>query len=807
MPVGELKPTNNNDNSLYSPSFDKSEFDSRINNLNRIMKKKTIDMIILFSPDLLYYFTGLYGWSFYTPQFFLLRIDTFDPILIIREMDSPAGLSTTYLKKENILAYPEEYVDNEIKHPIELFNKLINIEDKIGIQSNSTYSRHRYFIELQKFSNNIIDITYVVDEIRSTKSEKELEYIRKASVIADEVMQIALRMVKPGVKICEIAGEIMKFQAIHGTFTGIPPMICVNDKSGHMNWNNSCLKWGDFVRFELAGAYLYYNCPISRSIFIGSEDDLKKSPYADSFKVKNILENGFIRIINYIQENDILYCDKIHSCFSEFCKTYGLYKSSRIAYSFGIGFPPDWQDGGFFSVRENNKEIISCNTALHFIFGCGDNLPYGFSEAVIINNKSIEFLCKTPRKLFFSDSYKYNFNNLFLNNISYLPKLLKFSPYINTMEDWKILNIKGIRNDTEFYKNTSVTKILNYSAYQFHKSLINYKYSELKVYNNVFDIKKLYIKDESCRLGGCSFKILGVSYAIHILLNNNLLHENDILCCTSDGNHGESLAFVSKYIFNFKCKIFLPKNIGAERIDRIKKLDADVFVMDKNYDDTIEYCKLQADKNNWKIISDQSWDGYEEIPRLITEGYSTIMHEVLNYQIPKDNNDITHIFLQCGVGGLASSCAAFVRNWFLNKNKDVKIIIVEPTFADCYRISIEAIHNGKDKQLYSECLSKLESINIGLQCLIPSKVAFPIIRDTADHYLSISDNYTKYTLKYIRQSVDEDLDTAPTGISGVAGLYAARNENLFGLDKNSVVLTINTECNTDTELVNQILTL
>ena len=79
-------------------------------------------------------------------------------------------------------------------------------------------------------------------------------------------MQKAIQLSKPGKKICEIAAEIMKIQAINGTFTGIPPMISVNDRSGHMNWNQSTLNNGDFVRIELSGAHSYYNCPISRTI-------------------------------------------------------------------------------------------------------------------------------------------------------------------------------------------------------------------------------------------------------------------------------------------------------------------------------------------------------------------------------------------------------------------------------------------------------------------------------------------------------------------------------------------------------------
>lgn len=801
----QLKPTGNNDNSLYTPSFEKNEFDNRIFKLNDLMNLNNLDLVLLFSPDLLYYFTGLHGWSFYTPQFLLLRINTFKPILVIREMDSPSGLSTTYLDRDNILAYPDEYVDNNNTHPIELLDKLIYTNDIIGTQFDSTYSRHRYFIELNKLNKNIVDISYQVNYIKTTKSTTELSYIRKAAIIADKVMQKAIHMAKPGIKISKIAAEIMKIQAIDGTYTGIPPMISVNDNSGHMNWNNSKLKKGDFVRIELSGAYLYYNCPLSRTIFIGNRELIKETIYHDSESVQKILELAFIKIIETIENNDIITAETIHNAFINIINKYGIIKSSRIGYSFGIGFPPEWQDGGIYSIRTNNSETILNNTTIHFIFGCGDGIPYGYSEAIIIKNRKIEFLCKTPRLLYFSDIDNYNFN-IFLNNNLYIQKLIKYSPYIKYIEDWHISNTIGLRDDTIFkQQNTLLNSIIRNDTLNFHKSLNTYNETPLRCYKNIFGIKKLYIKDESKRLGGCSFKILGVSYAIHKLLINGQLTKDMVLCCTSDGNHGESLAYVCKYIYPFKCNIFLPKNISNDRVKRIKLLDASVFIIDKTYDETIEYLQHLSNKNNWKIISDQSWDGYEEIPRLITMGYTTMINEILNNQINEFDNDITHIFLQCGVGGMASSVSVFARNWFLSRNKDVTIIIVEPLYANCYQISLEEIHNGKNKNIFSHCKSNKESINIGLQCLIPSKLAFPLIRDTCDHYLCIGDNFSIFTIKYLHQYLNYTLDIAPTGISGIAGLLASLNNNLFNINKDSVVLTINTECNTDKELVQLII--
>lgn len=116
-----------NTNSIYTPSFSKTEFNSRIKKVRANMKNKLIDLLIISSPDNLYYLTGFDGWSFYVPQYAILHIDakTGDPYLIIRHMDSFAGRSTTDIDPEHLLYYPDYFVDSTDYHPISLVCDLI----------------------------------------------------------------------------------------------------------------------------------------------------------------------------------------------------------------------------------------------------------------------------------------------------------------------------------------------------------------------------------------------------------------------------------------------------------------------------------------------------------------------------------------------------------------------------------------------------------------------------------------------------------------------------------------------------------
>ena len=60
-------------------------------------------------------------------------------------------------------------------------------------------------------------------------------------------------------------------------------------------------------------------------------------------------------------------------------------------------------------------------------------------------------------------------------------------------------------------------------------------------------------------------------------------------------------------------------------------------------------------ENNWQIVQDVAWKDYILVPTLTMAGYSVMMKEIVD-QI--NNEEITHIFLQAGVGGMAGAMVA-----------------------------------------------------------------------------------------------------------------------------------------------------
>lgn len=355
---------------------------------------------------------------------------------------------------------------------------------------------------------------------------------------------------------------------------------------------------------------------------------------------------------------------------------------------------------------------------------------------------------------------------------------------------------------------------------EFHRSFPEYSVTplvNLKSLSATLGIKSLHVKDESFRFGLNAFKVLGGSYAIGSYISRKLgvdIDELDFEKMTSgevreklgdvtfvtatDGNHGRGVAWTANRLKQ-GCVVYMPKGTAVERLDNIKALGACASITDLNYDDAVRLANEGVEKNGWVLIQDTSWDGYDEVPRWIMQGYTTMGYEIvsqLNGEIP------THIFLQAGVGAMSGAMAGFFSDFFKGERKPV-ITIVEPDKADCIFRTAEAA----DGRLHF-VKGNMDSIMAGLCCGEPCTIAWEIIRDYADNFVSMPDYVTAKGMRILGNPAGDDVRVI-SGESGACttGLVAELmlNESLdrmreqIGLNSESRVLCISTEGATDRE--------
>jgi diaminopropionate ammonia-lyase len=361
-----------------------------------------------------------------------------------------------------------------------------------------------------------------------------------------------------------------------------------------------------------------------------------------------------------------------------------------------------------------------------------------------------------------------------------------------------------------------------YTSYQFHRSMADYQPTPLRSLPNLanhWGVGGVYIKDESYRFGLNSFKGLGGSYAVARYLSRLTMKGEGVLSfhelCSekvksaigmitfttaTDGNHGRGVAWAAKQL-GHHAVIYMPKGSSPARLQHITDTGAEGFITDMNYDDTVRFAAEQAERKGWVIVQDTAWEGYHEIPAWIMQGYATLAAESQEQLKEHGIEHPTHLFLQAGVGSFAAAVAGYFISTMPDGGVKPITVIVEPDQADCYYRSAMA-DDGAPRVVDGE----METIMAGLACGVPNPVAWTILRDNTDLFISCPD----YTAAKGMRMLGNPLAGDPPVTSGESGavttgiVEAIMKDNdlkevreLLQLDERARVLLISTEGDTD----------
>ncbi len=319
-------------------------------------------------------------------------------------------------------------------------------------------------------------------------------------------------------------------------------------------------------------------------------------------------------------------------------------------------------------------------------------------------------------------------------------------------------------------------------------------------------VARFSVKDESARSDLGSFKALGAPIALVRLLKRlnpdfdsaailtgryAAQLANYTVISATDGNHGRGLAAAARDA-GCRCVIVLHANVSMERESAIAVLGAEIVRVKGNYDESVEEAARLAAVNGWQVVSDTSYEGYEEIPRDVMQGYGVIAAEIIEQTGSRTNEAgaFTHVFLQGGVGGMAAGLISYL--WEYHGPRRPHFIVVEPAQADCLLQSAMAGHPAKSA-------GSVDSVMAGLACGETSPLAWKFLDTSVDHFMTVEDDMAVAAMRILAQGSDEDIPIV-AGESGVAGLAAMEvlrgDPGLFaqaGLDSHSRVLIVNTE--------------
>ena len=358
-------------------------------------------------------------------------------------------------------------------------------------------------------------------------------------------------------------------------------------------------------------------------------------------------------------------------------------------------------------------------------------------------------------------------------------------------------------------------------ARAFHKTIPGYERTPLAHLTHMADrlgLKDVCVKDESYRFGLNAFKVLGGSFAMAKYIAKQTgrdISELDFETLTSDklreefgqatfftatdGNHGRGVAWAANKLGQ-KAVVHMPKGSTQTRFDNIAKEGASVTIEELNYDDCVRLAaKEAAETPHGVIVQDTAWDGYEEIPSWIMQGYGSMAGEAAEQLREVEVNRPTHVFVQAGVGRLAGGVVGYFAN--LYPNNPPKFIVMEAGAADCLYKGAEA-GDGEPRIVGGD----LQTIMAGLACGEPNTIGWDILRNHVSAFISCPDWVSAKGMRMLAAPVKGD-PSVTSGESGAVGMgvissimtddaYKELREALE-LDNSSQVLMFSTEGDTD----------
>lgn len=356
----------------------------------------------------------------------------------------------------------------------------------------------------------------------------------------------------------------------------------------------------------------------------------------------------------------------------------------------------------------------------------------------------------------------------------------------------------------------------------FHKSFPQYEptpLQNLEALAKAYGVGAIWVKDESYRFGLNAFKVLGGAYAIGKYLAERLdtpledlsfekLKSKEMkekmgeitFVTATDGNHGRGIAWAARELGQ-KSVVYMPKGSSQIRLDNIRNEGAEASITDLNYDDAVRLANRYAEDHNGVLVQDSSWEGYMDIPTWIMQGYATLVDEAVEQIKALGHEQPTHVFLQAGVGSFAGSILGYLVSAF-GDNYPVTVV-VEPDEAACLFKSM-TIADGEPHAVTGD----MPTIMAGLACGEPSLVAWGVLRDYADGYLSCPDAIAAKGMRILGNPLKNDPQVI-SGESGAVGMgvlslliqdpaYKELAKQLK-LDESSKILIISTEGDTDPE--------
>ncbi|WP_282610110.1 ectoine hydrolase DoeA [Pelagibius sp. Alg239-R121] len=384
-------------------NFSRAEYAERLAKTRRAMEKAGVDLIIVSDPSNMAWLTGYDGWSFYVHQAVVVALDG-EPVWWGRNMDGNGARRTVYMAEDNIVGYPDHFVQSTERHPMDHLSDSLKSRGwdslRIGVEMDNYWFSAAAFESLKSHLTgaSFSDATGLVNWQRAVKSPTEITFMRRAARIVEAMHAKILELAEPGLPKNELVAEIYATgirgaDGHWGDYSAFVPMLPsgVDATAPHLTWDDRPFKDGEGTFFEIGGCYRRYQCPQSRSIFFGKPPQ----KYLDAEAA--VLEATAAGLEAAKPGNT---CEDLAAAFFTTLDKFGIEKEGRCGYAIGLSYPPDWGERTM-SFRPGDKTVLQPGMTFHFMPAIWlDDGGLEITEPILITEAGAECLCNTPRKLF-----------------------------------------------------------------------------------------------------------------------------------------------------------------------------------------------------------------------------------------------------------------------------------------------------------------------------------------------------------------------------------------------------------------------
>ncbi|MBL8270934.1 M24 family metallopeptidase [Steroidobacter sp.] len=388
------------------PSFEHQEFRDRVARTQARMAESNLDALWVTSPPNMNYLSGYDGWSFYVHQGLLIVPSRPEPIWVGRRIDVACVRHTTYLTDDHIHGYADAYLvppAHAMTFVADVMKSLGLAKGRIGVEMDTHYFTARAFTTLAAAlpDATIVDADRLVNWLRLIKSPREIEYMIEAGRLTDAAMTAGINAIAPGVRHCDVAGVVYQ-KLISGSpdYYGDIPDYQTMPKGArtdapHLSWTAEPYRLGEACTLELGANRFRYNAPLARTVFLGK-------PPAKLISLAQVVGEGLQSALAAVRPGTT--CEEVEAIWRATVGRSGLVKESRIGYSVGIGYPPDWGERTV-SLMPGDQTVLAPNMTFHLMLGIwAADGGYEISETLRVTERGHACLSTLPRELVVLDA-------------------------------------------------------------------------------------------------------------------------------------------------------------------------------------------------------------------------------------------------------------------------------------------------------------------------------------------------------------------------------------------------------------------